>query len=88
MTTGEVNDPFKATEAIRVWTEKRNQHITFILTQESPRNQIIASVDDQYISNLHNDVTEYTTVTPKELLDHLWKHMKIRTKPIEKTNKE
>ena len=47
--------------------------MTFILTQEALRNQIIASVDDQYINHLHNDIAEYATVTPRELLDHLWR---------------
>ena len=47
--------------------------MTFILTQEALRNQIIVCVDDQYINQLHNNITEYATVTPKELLDHLWK---------------
>ena len=36
-------------------------------------NQIIVCVDDQYINQLHNNITEYATVTPKELLDHIWK---------------
>ena len=47
--------------------------MTFILTQEALRNQIIVCVDDQYINQLHNNITEYATVTPKELLDHIWK---------------
>ena len=69
---GEVTDPFKAAEAIRAWTEKRDIHMMFILTQEALRNQIIANVDDQYINHLHDDLTDYATVTPKELLNHLW----------------
>jgi len=69
---GEVTDPFKAAEAIRAWTEKRDIYMRFVLTQDALRNQIIANVEDQYINHLHNDLTEYSTVTPKELLDHLW----------------
>jgi hypothetical protein len=33
---------------------------------------IITNVDDQYINKLKNEITEYATVTPLELMTHLW----------------
>ena len=69
---GETTDPFAAQDAIRAWHEERNTWTTFQLTQEALRNMIITNVDDQYIHKLKNELTEYATVTPLQLMTHLW----------------
>ena len=67
-------DPFVAQEAIRRWQRTTNRYATFILTQEALKNQILKSVDEQYINALEHEITKYSQVTPRALLEHLWKH--------------
>ena len=54
----ENTEPFKAVEAIRSWTEKKNKHAVFIMTQQAFRKKIIKNVDDQYINKLHHEITK------------------------------
>ena len=49
-------------------------HTTFKLTCDALKEQIIASVDDQYINVLEANIIGYTNVTPLQLLEHLWKN--------------
>ena len=73
-TDGNTTDPFHAQNAIRTFQEKKDQWTTFQLTLEALRDMILYNVDDQYINNLKDETTEYATVKPLKLLQHLWEN--------------
>jgi hypothetical protein len=64
--------PFTAAETIRSFNQNQQEYIKYRTTRTALKNQILNSVDDKYVSKLKHPRTKYATVTPLELLTHLW----------------
>ena len=70
--SAETIDPFKEREAIRVYTEQKNEYTQYRNAMIALRNCILKSVDDGYIKVLKDKVTWYAKVSPLALLTYLW----------------
>ena len=64
--------PFTAAEAIRNFNQQQQEYIKFRTTRTALKNQILNCVDDKYITKLKHPCTKYATITPLQLLTHLW----------------
>ncbi len=59
------------TETNRAFQVETNTYNVYLNTQTHLRNQIISSVPDKYICKLKHKITQYSNVTPLQLLTHL-----------------
>jgi hypothetical protein len=64
--------PFTAAEAIRLFNQQQTEFIRYKNTNIALKNQILNSVADKYICHLKHTTTRYATITPLQLLTHLW----------------
>ena len=65
-------DPFEAQEVLRLFKFQQAQYTRYRNTSTALKNCIINAVDDEYTEKLKKKITGYATVTPLELLTHLW----------------
>ena len=70
--TAETSDPYKAQEALRTYQDSKREYNLYRNASTALKNCIVTSVDDEYIKALKKKITRYATVTPLELLTHLW----------------
>jgi hypothetical protein len=64
--------PFTAAENIRLFNHQQQEFLRFRNTRTALKNQILNSIEDKYICSLKHSRTKYATITPLQLLDHLW----------------
>jgi hypothetical protein len=64
--------PFTATKYIHLFNHKQQEFLHFQNIRTTLKNQILNSIEDKYICSLKHSHTKYVTVTPLQLLDHLW----------------
>jgi hypothetical protein len=64
--------PFTAAENIRVFNQQQQEYIKFRNTRTALKNQILNCVEEKYVSVLKNHRTLFATVTPLQILTHLW----------------
>jgi hypothetical protein len=64
--------PFTAAKNIRLYNHKQQEFLRFRNTRTALKNQILNSIEDKYICTLKHSRTKYATITPLELLEHLW----------------
>ena len=67
----EISDPYKAQEALRIFQEKQRNYNLYRNASTALKNCILNSVDDEYIKT-PKIIIQYATVTPLQLLNHLW----------------
>ena len=70
--TAETSDPYKAQEALRTYQDSKHEYNLYRNASTALKHCITTSVDDEYIKALKKKITRYATVTPLELLTHLW----------------
>lgn len=60
------------TETNRLFRLAQNQFNLLINTSQALQNLILSNVPHQYIDPLRHHITQFNTVTPLELMTHLW----------------
>ena len=63
---------FNAQEALREWTAQVHTYNVHNAVENALRNQILNSVDEEFISDLEHPTTKFLCVTPLAILTHLW----------------
>ena len=64
--------PFTSQEAVRTFNAQKKEYAEFIAVQTALKNLILKNVAPEYIDAKKNPLTDFATVTPLELMTHLW----------------
>ena len=68
----EPTDPYKAQEAIRVYTHQQQEFTRYNHALVALRNCILKSCNDEYTKAKKKPITRYALTTPLEIMTHLW----------------